>query len=292
MFGFLNINKPRGISSRAAVTHVERLLSDSKAGHAGTLDPLADGVLVVGVGGCTRLIEFVQQSEKEYRGEFLFGRESTTEDAEGEITEHPNPQPPTRAELDAVLPQFIGTIEQTPPIYSALKVGGRRAYKLARQGKPVEMAPRPVTVHDITIVEYAYPRLVIDVTCGKGVYIRSLGRDLALAVGDHALMASLTRTRIGPYTLSESIDLNDLTEETLPGALLPAAVAVAHLPQCSVTEAEVAELFAGRFLNNRFNVTGARAAAIDESGELVSLLEIRGDQLKPCRNFVHARRDG
>src|SRR6476659_4427850 len=141
-FGVLNVNKPRGMTSRDAVNRVERLVRPAKAGHAGTLDPLATGVLVICVGQATRLIRFVQRMRKQYRATFLLGRQSETDDLEGEVIEIPNATQPPRAALDLALTQFVGDIEQRPPAHSAIKIDGRRAYRLARRGKAVELAAR------------------------------------------------------------------------------------------------------------------------------------------------------
>jgi tRNA pseudouridine(55) synthase len=155
--GILTLNKPPGMTSRQAVDLVKRLVRPAKVGHAGTLDPLACGVLVVAIGKATRLIEFVQQAPKRYQATFLLGRTSPTDDVEGEITELFDPPIPSRAEIERASQQFVGTIEQRPPAFSAIKVGGRRAYDLARGGRAVELAPRPVAVYEISVLAYEYP---------------------------------------------------------------------------------------------------------------------------------------
>ena len=189
--GLLNLNKPAGMTSRDVVNIVQRLSRPAKAGHAGTLDPLADGVLVVCVGSATRLIEYVQRMPKRYVGTFLLGRQSPTEDIEGEVTELPDAPVPTREQIEAAARRFVGRIEQRPPAFSALKIRGRPAYKLARQGKPVELAPRPVEIYRIEVKKYRYPELVLEIDCGGGTYVRSLGRDLAESLGTAAVMSAL-----------------------------------------------------------------------------------------------------
>src|SRR5262245_59991053 len=151
MFGLLNVDKPAGMTSRYVVNRVQRLVKPHKVGHAGTLDPLATGVLVVAIGQATRLIEYVQRMSKVYQGVFLLGRTSDTEDVEGQITEHPSAPIPTVADTQAALPGFIGAIEERPPAYSALKVAGRRAHELARRGDTVELLPRTVHIHSLEI---------------------------------------------------------------------------------------------------------------------------------------------
>jgi len=168
LFGLLNLNKPPGVTSRRVVDRVQRLVKPAKVGHAGTLDPLASGVLVLGIGPATRLVEYVQEMPKHYRATFLLGRTSTTEDVDGDVTELDGAVPPKRERLERVAEEMTGEIEQRPPIYSALKVSGRRAYDLARAGGRVELAPRTVRIDRLEIVRYEYPELCLDVTCGGG----------------------------------------------------------------------------------------------------------------------------
>ena len=184
MWGLLNIDKPYDVTSRDVVNHVQRLVRPHRAGHAGTLDPLATGVFVVCVGAATRLIEFVQDRPKTYLATFLLGRSSETEDIESPLVvleDPPDSHASTRCRR--CCRGFCGEILQRPPAYSALKVQGRRAYALARRGQAVELAPRPVTIFRLEIVRYAYPELVLNVQCGSGTYMRSLGRDIAAGPG-------------------------------------------------------------------------------------------------------------
>ncbi|HEY2760774.1 MAG TPA: tRNA pseudouridine(55) synthase TruB, partial [Pirellulales bacterium] len=168
LFGLLILDKPPGQTSRWVVDQVQRLVRPAKVGHAGTLDPLATGVLIVCVGPATRLIDYIHQLPKQYRAEFLFGRASSTEDITGEVSELSDPPQPTRDKIESALRKFTGEIQQRPPAFSALKVAGQRAYKLARQGKEVALAPRPVSIHNITLLDYVYPTLTLDVTCSTG----------------------------------------------------------------------------------------------------------------------------
>ena len=240
--GLLNLNKPAGATSRQAVDIVQRLTRPAKAGHAGTLDPLATGVLVVCVGAATRLIGYVQRMPKRYTGTFLLGRQSPTEDIEGDVTDLPNAAVPTRDEIAAAAGRLIGRLEQRPPAFSALKVHGRPAYQLARQGKPVDLAPRPVEIHRIEIVAYQYPELVLDVSCGSGTYIRSLGRDLAESLGTSAVMSALTRLSIGPFSLEASVDPWELNRDTWQRFLLPPDRAIEYLPRVQLSDEEVTHI--------------------------------------------------
>lgn len=290
--GLLNIAKPAGLTSRQVVDRVQRLVRPAKAGHAGTLDPLATGVLVVCVGQATRLIEYVQQMPKTYVGEFLFGRTSDTEDATGTVVELIDPPVPSRADIESAIPNFLGTIQQRPPAYSALKVAGRRAYDLARAGEEFELAERPIEVYGITIVNYDYPRLTLEIRCGSGTYIRSLGRDLAEAIGTGAVMSALERTAIGCFTSAAGIDADALNRENLAEHLQPPSLAVSRLPRMVVTADERKLLGNGRTIVRADFASAnieppAEVAAFDEFGNLAALLApITPELWKPTRNFA------
>ncbi len=196
--------KPKGPTSYDVVDQIKRRFPGQKVGHAGTLDPLASGVLVIGVGReATKLLHTEQFNQKEYRAVIHFGQTSTTDDAEGGKTDWPLANIPTLAEVEQVLTQFIGSIEQLPPAFSALKIGGTPAYKLARQGRVVELKKRPAEIHEITLVAYDWPDLTITVMTGRGVYIRSLARDLGAALNVGGYIKELERTRVGRFTTSD-----------------------------------------------------------------------------------------
>jgi tRNA pseudouridine55 synthase len=287
MIGLLNVHKPAGITSRNVVNHIARLAPKVKAGHAGTLDPLATGVLIVCLGQATRLIEYVQRMSKRYRGEFLLGRQSDTEDIEGEVIELPDAPHPTRGQIEAALPQFMGEILQRPPAYSALKIEGQRAYRLARRGQEVELAPRKVRVDRIEILEYDDPRLVLDIACGSGTYVRSLGRDVAQAVGTAAVMSALERTAIGPFRVEEACMLDELTSESLVDHLLPAVLAVGDLPKLTVKADDRRRIARGMAIHVDQPFETDEIAAIDDTGALVAILTPRSDGLfGPNRNFI------
>ena len=226
--GLLVIDKPRGPTSTSVCRLVKARLRRAgaprtvKVGHGGTLDPLASGVLVVLVGrAATRLCEEVMAGEKRYTAHVDLSHRSTTDDGEGELTEISVLRPPTRAEIESVCARFVGRIMQTPPAHSAMMVGGRRAYEMARRGEEPGLRARPVTIHSIDIVEYEWPRLVIDVRCGKGVYIRSLARDIGLALGPGAMLADLRRTAVGEYTVDRATTLDALPEAIGQSDLIP-----------------------------------------------------------------------
>lgn len=290
--GLLNIAKPAGLTSRQVVDRVQRLVRPAKAGHAGTLDPLATGVLVICVGQATRLIEYVQRMPKTYLGEFLLGRTSDTEDISGAVVELVDPPAPTLAAVNAALPAFTGTIQQRPPAYSALKIAGRRAYDMARAGEEFELAARPIDVHEIDVVEYEYPKLVLKIRCGSGTYVRSLGRDIAESLGTGAVMSALERTAIGCFESQAGIDTDVLTPTNLAEHLKPPKLAVVGLPSIVVSADERKSLTNGRAITRTEYAAPEgelpeELIALDEAGELTAILKPLTRELwKPDRNFA------
>jgi len=285
--GLLNLNKPAGITSRRVVDQVQRLDRRTKFGHAGTLDPLASGVLVVCAGAATRLIEYVQRMPKRYTGTFLLGRQSPTEDTQGDVTVLKEPPVPSIGQIAAAAKALTGTIPQRPPAYSALKVSGRRAYKLAREGRPVDLVPRPVVVHRLDVAAYDYPELRLDIECGSGTYVRSLGRDLAESLGTAAVMSALVRTAIGAFRIEEAVDPHGLTRENWTGHLLPPLRAVEFLPRIELTAREIARIRAGQTIAREAPPADSREiAALDPAGRLAAILVPRGPGLVgPIRNL-------
>jgi tRNA pseudouridine55 synthase len=269
----LNLNKPSGMTSRDAVDLVAKRLRRVKVGHAGTLDPLASGVLVVCVGAATRLIEYVQRLPKTYRTVVRLGARSDTLDADGQVVESADPPIPAEDEIRKALATQVGTIEQVPPQYSALKVGGRRAYDLARAGQEVELAARPVTIERVELVGYAWPRLELEVDCGAGTYIRSIARDVGEALGCGGLVEVLVRTRIGPFTLADAIDPTAVAPDAWLTTLRPAVEAVAGLPRLDLSADEVARVVRGQPLDARQGAEAGEFALIGPGGDLVAVAE-------------------
>ncbi len=244
--GLLNVDKPRGMTSRQVVDHVQQLVRPEKAGHAGTLDPLATGVLIVCVGPATRLITRVQQGRKRYVGRFLLGQRSDTDDTDGEVVEGGDWSSVTRQSLEQTLPEFLGTIQQTPPRISAVKVAGHRAYKLARRGEAVELAPRPVEVFSLRISLFEPPEFELEIECGSGTYVRSIGRDMGERLGCGAVMSALRRTAIGRFEVADAVSLGSLNATSLGDALMAPQAAVAELPQRRLDAGEVIRIRTGR----------------------------------------------
>ena len=215
MDGFINVLKPTGLSSHDVVDIVRRIFKQKRVGHAGTLDPAAAGILPVALGRAARLVEYMEGADKSYRAEIAFGYATDTGDVYGEVIESvENPVLPSEEELRSVLLRFVGEIEQTPPAYSAIKVGGQRAYDLARQGAAVEMRSRTVRIDRLELVhaDAAHARILVDVDCAKGTYIRALCTDIGAALGLPATMRFLLRTRVGGFVLADSYTLEELAE--------------------------------------------------------------------------------
>lgn len=227
--GILVLDKPLGLTSMTAVAAVRRRAGGVRTGHAGTLDPLATGVLVMALGRATRSIERLMATDKRYRTEIDLTAFTTTDDREGDRTEVAVAAPPDEATIRAVLARFIGTIPQRPPAFSAMKVGGRRAYAAARKGAPMDLAPRPVRVDAIELAGYRFPIVTLDIRCGKGFYVRSLARDLGVALGTGGHCASIRRTAVGPFALDEAIALDALPARIAPTDVIPLEAALARL---------------------------------------------------------------
>lgn len=210
----LSIWKPSGPSSHSIIYQVRKITGEKRVGHAGTLDPLAAGVLIIGIGrqSTKQLSHFVQQ-DKEYRAVFYLGQISKTDDAEGEKTIIDDKKQPTIEEIQAVLKEFIGTIQQIPPVFSAIKLKGKKSYELARKGQAVELTARPVKIYNITLEKYAYPQLELTIHCGKGTYIRSLARDIGKELETGAYMAELTRTRVGEFNKNNSLTIGEFEKK-------------------------------------------------------------------------------
>lgn len=288
--GILVIDKPKGMTSRRAVDVVARLVKPAKAGHAGTLDPMATGVLVVCIGKATRLIGYVQEQAKTYEARFRLGETSDTDDATGNVTKQEVESIPELSAIESGLEQFVGCIQQVPPKFSAVHIDGQRAYKLARKGDDVELKPREVEVHRIELQRYKYPELDVRIECGSGTYIRSIGRDLGERLDCGALMSRLRRTAIGPFRIEDAASPDDLSADNLDDHLLPPLRAVAHRPQVTCTKADLNDLSHGR----RFPLR-AEPPTVDQpiivvtpSGELAAIAEVvdDGQRLAPRQVFV------
>jgi tRNA pseudouridine55 synthase len=277
--GFLNVCKPRGFSSHDVVAVVRRTLHTRRVGHAGTLDPLAEGVLPVCVGRYTRLVDYVSNGDKGYYAEIQLGARTTTDDAEGEIVEQLPVPPLAHDDLERTLANFRGSIEQVPPIYSAIKVAGQRAYALARRGDAPHLEARTVTIHRLELVRWQSPLLTLRVTCSKGTYIRSLARDLGEALGCGAHLSRLIRLWVGPFSLADAVSLDELaqaaTDGTVADLLQPADAALQALPALVVEPRRLIDMTHGRPWPAQTGATLESPLRVyDVGGRLLGLAEL------------------
>lgn len=273
MLGFLNVNKPAGWTSRDVVNKLGGILRKTKLGHAGTLDPLATGVLIVAVGAATRLISLVQATEKTYLGRFRLSCRSDTDDITGTITQSAGHPPVAADDLRQLLPRFLGRIEQIPPAFSAVHVDGKRAYALARAGKEVTLQARTVDIHELELISFQYPDFELRVRCGSGTYIRSLGRDLGEALGCGAIMTDLVRTSSGTCHIDQAIAIDDLSPEKAAGRLIPPQKLLGHVPSLAVTDDESLALRQGKklFVQSGTYDDQSQVALLKASGQLLGI---------------------
>jgi tRNA pseudouridine55 synthase len=290
--GWIVLDKQQGITSTQAVAAVRRIFQAKKAGHAGTLDPLASGILPIALGEATKTVPYVQDGRKVYRFTVRFGIETDTDDAEGKATARAE-QRPSREAILALLPSFTGTIMQTPPQYSALKVDGERAYDLARQGETVALAAREVEIDNFSLV--ATPdtdHAEFEVECSKGTYVRSLARDIGRKLGCLGHVSALRRTVVGAFSEGDAVDLVTLEQAASDQAALyallkPVAAGLESLPSVSVSPSDAQRLVQGQsvFLRGRDAPIFEGEVAVSVSGALVALAEMEAGALHPKRIF-------
>ena len=276
--GALVVDKPVGMTSHDVVQAIRNGTGLRRAGHTGTLDPRASGVLVILVGPAVRLSEYVSASDKRYQAIIRLGGSTDTFDAEGKVTLSKDPLNVTEAQFDKALQTFVGEIEQTPPPYSAVKVQGRKAYEMAREGEEVELAPRKITVHHLEVLEWAPPEVVIDVHCSSGTYVRSLANDLGVMLGCGAYLVGLRRTKSGRFSLRDSVPLRKLQEAFTAGNwyqyLIPAAEALGDWPAVELNPDEVEGVRHGHRVKVAGEPTETKVRGVSTQGELVALMEI------------------
>lgn len=272
--GVLVVDKPVGLTSHDVVQVIRRGTNINRAGHTGTLDPRASGVLVVLIGPAVRLSEYVSASDKRYQAIIRLGATTDTFDEEGSIT-NSNPVNITETEFEKALKTFIGEIEQTPPPYSAVKVGGKKAYEMAREGEEVDLAPRIINVYSLDLLEWAPPEAVIDVYCSSGTYVRSLANDLGKALGCGAHLVGLRRTKSGRFTLRDAVPLRKLRDAFEAGNwhqyLIPAAEALSDWPAVELNPQELDTIKHGNRIASQPGSTGW-VRGVSDQGELVALL--------------------
>ena len=294
--GWVILDKPVGMTSTHAVAVLKRLFNAKRAGHAGTLDPLASGGLPIALGEATKTVPFVMDGRKRYRFMVQWGEERDTDDTEGQATQT-SPNRPTEAAIRALLPQFTGTVLQIPPQYSAIKIQGERAYDMARDGEVVPLQPRPVEIHELILVEQqGNERSVFEAECGKGTYVRALARDMGRLLGCFGHICALRRTFCGPFTENDMIPLADLEalcdraasgEGSLADALLPVETALDDIPALAVTRADAARLARGQavLLRGRDAPHSSGTVYVTVGGRLLALAELGNGELIPKRVF-------
>ena len=294
--GWVVLDKPIGMTSTHAVAVVKRLFSAKRAGHAGTLDPLATGGLPIAMGEATKTVPFVMDGRKRYRFTVAWGEERDTDDIEGRVTATSD-QRPTAEAIMALLPRFTGVIEQLPPQYSAIKINGERAYDLARDGEVVALTPRPVEIHELVLVEHGdNGQSTFEAECGKGTYVRALARDFGRLLGCYGHICALRRTLVGPFDEADMIPLAELEalcnraasgEGNLADALLPVETALDDIPALAVTRADAARLHRGQavVLRGRDAPICSGTVYVTVAGRLLALAEVGNGELIPKRVF-------
>ena len=299
--GILVVDKPIGPTSHDIVGLVRRLAATKRVGHGGTLDPFASGVLPVFLGRATRVVEFHLGDRKAYRATICFGASSTTDDLEGELTVPDGPAP-TRETIEAGLPGFTGTIRQRPPAYSAIKVGGRRAYAMARAGESVELKEREVTIESLSLVSWddsepERPIAVVDVTCSAGTYVRALARDLGTAVGNAAYLGALRRTAAGSFGEDTAVSLDAIRSATADGPqglvplLRPVDAGLERFASVALDEAEVDAVAKGQYIRPAAGIPGQgdHYRLVDRTGRLVAIaVPAGGGRLAPDKVLISA----
>ena len=294
--GWIALDKPVGMTSTHAVAVIKRLFSAKRVGHAGTLDPLASGLLPIALGEATKTVPFIVDGRKVYRFTVRWGEERDTDDTEGRVTQTSGLRPTPEA-LRALLPQFTGLIEQVPPKFSAIKVDGERAYDLARDGEEVELQARPVQIDRLELLETPdADQAVFEAECGKGTYVRALARDFGRLLGCFGHVTALRRTEVGPFGPEDMISLADLEalchraaagEGSLADALLPVETALDDIPALAVSRADAARLQRGQavLVRGRDAPILSGTLYVTVSGELIALAEADRGEIVPKRVF-------
>lgn len=291
MFGILNCHKPIGITSRVVVNTVYRRVKPDKVGHAGTLDPLASGVLLLPVGPAVRLTSYLQELPKQYRASFQLGVETPSGDLEQMPVALPDAPRPTAEQVADAAAALTGRIQQVPPAHSAIKVNGKRAYRLAREGKAVEMKPRTVDIYAIDILKYHYPNLQVHIHCGSGTYVRSIGVDLARLCETVAVMTSLERTAIGEFTVEDAHSMDELREQDIQPMLQSPLQGLPDLPRVVLDEDTLKRIEQGQIVSlydqplQDPQPPETELAALDAQQNLRALLIPRGGGWRAHRSF-------
>ncbi|MFN3671272.1 MAG: tRNA pseudouridine(55) synthase TruB [Bosea sp. (in: a-proteobacteria)] len=286
--GWVVLDKPVGMTSTHAVAVVKRAFAAKKAGHAGTLDPLASGLLPIALGEATKTVPFVMDGRKAYQFTVSWGSQTDTDDTEGKVIAT-SAERPLEAAILALLPRFTGTIQQVPPKFSAIKIAGERAYDLARDGEDVQLEARPVEIDALRIVSHDGATTTFEAECGKGTYVRAIARDLGLALGCLGHVAHLRRTRVGPFAITEAVDVETLREgpEQAQAALLPVKAALALIPEIVVHRDAMLRLKRGQsvLLRGRDAPVASESVYATSGGILIATGSVESGEFVPHRVF-------
>ena len=299
--GWVILDKPLGMTSTQAVGAVRRIFDAQKAGHAGTLDPLATGILAIALGEATKTVPYAMDADKTYRFTAAWGEARDTDDSEGKVT-GTSPVRPSRTQIEALLPRFTGTLNQTPPAYSAIKVAGERAYDLAREGETVVLEPREIEVLEARLLDAQTDSAEFEIRCGKGTYVRSWVRDMALALGTLGYVSALRRTRLGGWAEKDAVGLDTLTpfmhSPAAFGYLRPLSTALDGIPALAVSGPDTVRIRSGNPILIRAalfakmkdgfgdgELSGLTVFLKEEDGSPVALAEIAEGELRPFRVF-------
>ncbi len=293
--GWIILDKPVGIGSTECVSKLKWLYQAAKCGHAGTLDPLASGMLPIALGEATKTVPYVMDGEKTYVFTVDFGAETNTDDLEGQVTQSSDNRPTREAVLSA-LPAYLGEIQQTPPAFSAIKINGERAYNLAREGEEVVIEPRTVTIHRLDMIDFNEDRATFECECGKGTYVRALARDIGRQLGCFGHITQLRRTAVGPFNADDLIPLEDLTQmegdlAALDGEILPTGAALDELPEVRLSPDQAQRIRAGNpvLLRGRDAITHAEEAFATLGADLVAIGMVERGEFYPKRVFTASR---
>ncbi len=294
--GWVNVDKPLGMTSTQAVGRIRRIMNGQKVGHAGTLDPLASGVLPIALGEATKTIPYIQDAFKTYEFTVTWGEQRSTDDAEGDVIASSDIRPTSDA-IEAALPDFIGEIEQTPPQFSAIKIDGQRAYDLARQGEDVDIKSRDVYIESLELLDVDDNTASFTMTCGKGTYVRSLARDLAIQLGTYGYVSALKRTQVGGFHIDDTICLANIEElehiAAREAALLPIQAVLDDIPALEIKANEITKLRNGNAISlisksdfQRIEDLGdCDEALVTHQGTAIAIAIIDGPHVKPIRVF-------
>ncbi|EKD49146.1 MAG: tRNA pseudouridine synthase B [uncultured bacterium] len=288
--GFINLNKPSGITSHGAAQKLKKITGIRRIGHTGTLDPFATGVLVIAIGKTTKLIEFVMKTDKEYLADIVLGRETDTFDRMGKVTKESKDASIVNAkDIKTALKKFTGDIKQMPPKFSALKIKGTPAYKLAREGKNFELKPRPVKIYEVKLIEFRPPFVRVNIKCSSGTYIRSFANDIGKALKCGAYLENLQRLTVGDFNIKDSVKLDDITEKNFEEKILPASTVAKDMASINLDEDQVKRVKLGQRMKTEEDFSKEKNIALfDKEKNLIAVgsFDANKKEIKPEKVLI------